>query len=59
MRWISSGYSTVEAAETCLDVGNVDAKFGGGERNGDGGVDVANDENQVRLALDKNRFDAL
>src|SRR4029077_10322046 len=53
------GHGTVEAAEPRLDVGNADAKFGGGERNGDGGIDVANDENQVRLALDKNGFNAL
>jgi len=40
-------------------VGNADTKFGGGERNSDGGIDVANDKNQVRLAFDKNGLNTL
>jgi hypothetical protein len=53
------GHGAVKAAEAGFDVGNADAKFRGGERNGDSGIDVADDQNQIRFALDKNRLDAL
>jgi hypothetical protein len=53
------GHGTVKAAEPGFNVGYPDAKFRGGERNGDGGIDIADDEDKIRLALDKNGFDAL
>src|SRR5258708_490790 len=53
------GHGAVKAAESGFDVGYTDTKFGGGQRNSNSGIDVAYNENQVGLALDENRFNAL
>src|SRR5689334_20031154 len=53
------GHGAIKAAESSFDVGNADAEFGGGKRNGDGGIHVADDKNEIGLAVDKYRFDAL
>src|SRR5580658_7362359 len=37
------GHGAVEAAEAGFDVGNGNAELHSGKRNGDGGIDVAND----------------
>src|SRR5260370_11347353 len=51
------GHGAVKAAEPGLDVSYADAKFRGGERNGNGGIDIADNENDVRLVLDKDRLE--
>src|SRR6267142_45232 len=48
-------HGAVKTAEAGFDVSHADSKLGGSERNGDGGIDVADNENDIRLALDKNR----
>ncbi len=53
------GHGAVKAAEPGFDVGYTDTKFGGGQRDSNGGVDVAHNENQVGFALNENRFNAL
>src|SRR5713226_4985984 len=52
------GHGAVKATEPGLDVSYTDAKFHGGERNSNGGIDVSNNENQIGLAFDKNRLNA-
>jgi len=53
------GHGAIEAAETGFDVGDGDAEFDGGERNGDGGIDVADDEDEIGLAFEENGLNAL
>jgi len=53
------GHASVKAAESCLDVSYADTKFGGGERNSDGGIDIAYNQNKVGLAFNENRLNAL
>src|SRR5258708_1806966 len=43
-------HCTVKAAEPGLDVSHADAKFRSAERNSNGGIDITDDENQVRFA---------
>ena len=45
------GHGAVEAAEPGFDVGHADAELHGGERDRDGGIDVADDEDEVGLAF--------
>jgi|SRR5579859_55655 len=53
------GHGAVEAAKASFDVGDGNAKFCSGEGHGDGGVDVADDEDEVGLELEKDRLNAL
>ncbi len=53
------GHGTVKTAEACFDVGDTNAKLHGGKRNRDRGIDVADDEDEVRLAFDKDGLNAL
>jgi len=53
------GHASVKAAESCLDVSYADTKFGGGERNSDGGIDIAYNQNKVGLPFNENRLNAL
>jgi len=53
------GHAAIKATEPGFDVSYADAKFRGGQRNGDGGIHVANNENKVGFAFDENRLDAL
>jgi len=53
------GHGSVETAESGFDVSDRDAKFYGGERNSDGGIDVADDENEIWLVFEQDRLDAL
>src|ERR1700730_19426020 len=40
-------------------MGHRNAQFCRGQRDGNGGIDVADSENKVRFGLDEDRFDAL
>jgi len=40
-------------------VGNGNAKLHGGQRNSDGGIDIADDENEIGLVIEKNGLDTL
>ena len=53
------GHGTVKTAEAGFDVGYRNAKFYGGQRDGDGGVDVADHENYIRLVFEQDGFDTL
>ena len=52
------GHAAVKAAQPSLYVGYGNPELRGGQRNGDGGVDVANDQNNVGLLFQQNGFDA-
>lgn len=52
------GHGAVETAKAGLDMGDGNAEFYGGERNGDGGVDIADDEDEIGLAFKENGLDA-
>ena len=52
------GHSTVKTAKARFDVSDANAKLHGGERNRDRGIDVADNEDEVGLALQKNGLDA-
>jgi len=53
------GHGAIKAAEAGFDMCHGNAEFYGGERNGDGGVDVADDENEIGLAFEQDGLDAL
>jgi hypothetical protein len=53
------GHGAIEAAEAGFDVGYGNAEFYGSQRDGDGGIDVANNENQIRLVFEQDGLDAL
>ena len=53
------GHGAVEAAKTGLDMSDGNAEFYGGEGDGDGGIDVADDEDEVGLAFEEDGLDAL
>jgi hypothetical protein len=53
------GHGAVEAAEAGFDVGDANAEFDSSEGDGDGGIDVPDDENEMGLVLEKHGFDAL
>src|SRR5260370_42060906 len=53
------GHGAVKAAESGFNVGYTDTKFGGGQRGGNGGVDVAHNRNRIGPALDAHRFNGL
>ena len=50
-------HGAVEGAEPRLDVGDADAALHGHERRGEGGVDVADDDDPVRLRLGQHRLE--
>ena len=52
------GHGTVKTAEARFDVSDANAELHGGERNRDRGIDVADDEDEIGLALQKNGLDA-
>src|SRR5260370_36317572 len=52
------GHASVKAAVSCLVVSYADTKFGGGERNIDGGIDIAYNQTNVRLTVNENRHNA-
>jgi hypothetical protein len=53
------GHTAVEAAEAGFDVGDGNAKLHSGERNGNSGIDVANDKNEIGLVFEQYGLDAL
>ena len=53
------GHGAIEAAEAGFDVSDRDAEFYSSERNGDGGIDVADDENEIWLVFEQDGLDAL
>jgi hypothetical protein len=53
------GHGAVEAAESGFDVGYGNAELHGSEGNGDGGVDVADHQDEIRFAFEKYGLDAL
>jgi len=53
------GHGTVKTAKTGFDVGNWNAEFHGGEGDGDSGIDVADDEDEIGFAFDQNWLDTL
>ena len=53
------GHGAIETAQTSFDVGNGNAKLHGGQGNGDGGVDIADHENEIGLVIEKNGLDTL
>ncbi len=52
-------HAAVKAAQAGLDVGDVHAELHRGKGNGDGGIDVADDENQVRAMVQQDGLNAL
>ena len=52
------GHGAVEAAESCFDVGYGNAELCSGQGDGDGAVDVADHEDEIGLAFEKDRLDA-
>lgn len=52
-------HGTVEAAKASFDMGDAHAQLDGGKGDGNGGVDVAHDENQIGLVVKKGGFDTL
>jgi hypothetical protein len=53
------GHGTIKAAEAGFDVGYRNAELNGRERDGNGGIDIANHENEIGLVLEQNGLDAL
>ena len=53
------GHGAVKAAEAGFDMGYAHAEFDGSEGDGDGGIDVADDEHEIRLTIKEDRLDAL
>jgi len=53
------GHGTIEAAKAGFDVGYGNAKFHRSQRNGNGGIDVANHEYKVRLMFYQDGLNAL
>ena len=53
------GHGAIEAAETGFDVSDGNAEFYGGERDGNGGIDVADDEDEIGLAFEEDGLDTL
>jgi hypothetical protein len=51
------GHGAIETAETGFDVSDGNAEFYRGKGDGDGGIDVADDEYKVGLAFEENGFD--
>ena len=51
------GHAAVKAAKAGFDVGDANAEFHGGERDGDGGVDISDDENEIGFAFQENGLD--
>src|SRR5260370_17503501 len=49
------GHGAIKAAKTGLDVGHTDAKFSGGERKSDGGIQVAEEKDPGRFSFAKTR----
>jgi len=52
------GHGAVKTAEARFDVSDTNAELHGGERNRDSGIDVADDEDEVGLVVQKNGLDA-
>ena len=52
------GHCAVKAAQASFDVSNANAELRCGERHRDGGIDIADDEDQVGLAFQENGLDA-
>src|SRR5690242_7309110 len=52
------GHGAIKAAEAGFDMCHGNSEFHGGERNGDGGVDVADDENEIGPAFEQDGLDA-
>ena len=52
------GHLPVARAQARLDVGDCDAQLGGGQRRGQGGIDVAGDQHQVGGVLQQVGLDA-
>jgi hypothetical protein len=53
------GHGAVEAAKTSLDMSDRNAEFDGSEGDSDGGIDIANDEDEVGLAFEEDGLDTL
>jgi hypothetical protein len=53
------GHGAIKAAEAGFDVSDGDAKLDGGEGDGNGGVHIADHQNQIGLVFEEHRFDTL